>query len=212
MPSGVLKKYSNLMTTQGHELTPITQEHDFVYWSRRIQSSDQRAFSELFEAMHPVLLRYAWRFANNNETAQDIVQDAFLKLWQIRVTVDPKRSLKALLYTMVRNLALNHIRNAHHEAGTLPEQGPLDDSPAPDELMDAAMLDVRLARYIRELPERRREAFMLSRFEGLSHGEIAQVMKLTPRTVNTHIVLALRDLRHRLHMLQTLPSHATQNR
>ena len=47
---------------------------------------------------------------------------------------------------------------------------------------------------------------MLSRYEGLSHSEIAQVMGLTPRTVNTHIVLALKDLRKRLGALQADPS------
>ena len=161
--------------------------------------------------MHPVLLRYAWSILKRKEAAQDIVQDAFAKLWQIRATVDPNRSLNALLYTMVRNLALNHKRSAKYEAGTLPEQGPLDDSPSADERMDTDMLRVRLAQYIRELPERRREAFTLSRYEGLSHEEIAQVMQLTPRTVNTHITLALRDLRKKVRALQTLPTHAAHN-
>ena len=64
------------------------------------------------------------------------------------------------------------------------------------------MLDERLRMFIEQMPDRRREAFMLSRYEGLSHEEIAQVMKLTPRTVNTHIVLALKDLRNRLGALQ----------
>ena len=52
--------------------------------------------------------------------------------------------------------------------------------------------------WIDELPPRRREAFRLSRFDGLSHDEIARVMALTPKTVNNHIVLALQTLRERL--------------
>lgn len=199
------------MKSPRHDSTRAIQADDLVRLSERLRSDDPRAFSELFEAMHPVLLRYAWSILKRKEAAQDIVQDAFLKLWQIRATVDPKRSLNALLYTMVRNLALNHKRSAKYEAGTLPEQGPLDDSPAADERMDTDMLRIRLARYIRELPPRRREAFTLSRYEGLSHEEIAQVMQLTPRTVNTHITLALRDLRKRVHALQTIPTHAAHN-
>lgn len=180
----------------------LPSEDAFVRWSHQLQSSDQRAFSELFQAMHTTLLRYAWRFTGEQEAARDIVQDAFLKLWQIRADVDPSRSLKALLYTMVRNLALNHVRAAQHSNGSLPEYDLHDHAPSADQKVDAGMLDERLRRYIREMPERRREAFMLSRFEGLSHEEIAHVMNLTPRTVNTHIVLALKDLRNRLGALQ----------
>ncbi len=190
---------SNPPTPQG---ALLPSDDSFIRWSERLQSSDQRAFSELFEAMHVVLLRYAWRFTAEQEAARDIVQDAFLKLWQIRADIDPQRSLKALLYTMVRNLALNHKRAALHTSGVFPEHDLHDRAPAADLLVEASMLGDRLRLYIEQMPERRREAFMLSRFEGLSHEEIAQVMNLTPRTVNTHIVLALKDLRNRLGALQ----------
>lgn len=181
----------------------MPSDDSFTRWSERLQSSDQRAFSELFEAMHVALLRYAWRYTGEQEAARDIVQDAFLKLWQIRSDVDPNRSLKALLYTMVRNLALNHKRAAQHTNNVLPDYDLHDQSPAADQQIEASLLNERLRRFIAQMPERRREAFMLSRFEGLNHEEIAQVMNLTPRTVNTHIVLALKDLRSRLGALQT---------
>ncbi len=185
-----------------HEGAPLPTEDSFIRWSERLQSSDQRAFSELFEAMHVALLRYAWRFTGEQEAARDIVQDAFLKLWLIRTDVDPKRSLKALLYTMVRNLALNHKRAAQHTNGAFPEHDLYDPAPTADQQVEASMLDQRLRQFIEQMPARRREAFMLSRYEGLSHEEIAHVMNLTPRTVNTHIVLALKDLRNRLGALQ----------
>ena len=184
----------------------MIQDETFKHWSIRLQSSDQRAFSELFEAMHPALLGYAWRFTSDKEAARDVVQDAFTKLWEIRTTVDPARSLKSLLYTIVHNLALNYRRSAQYTNGSFPLHDPQAVEPAADEKIDASMLGVRLQRYIQELPPRRRQAFMLSRYEGLSHEEIAQVMNLTPRTVNTHIVLALKDLRKRLHALQTVPA------
>ena len=191
-----------MLNPPAHEGAPLPPDDSFIRWSERLQSSDQRAFSELFEAMHVALLRYAWRFTGEQEAARDIVQDAFLKLWQIRENVDPKRSLKALLYTMVRNLSLNHKRAAQHTNGVFPEHDLYDQAPAADQQVEASMLDERLRQFIEQMPERRREAFMLSRFGGLSHEEIAQVMNLTPRTVNTHIVLALKDLRNRLSVLQ----------
>jgi RNA polymerase sigma-70 factor (family 1) len=189
----------NPLSNQG---AALPSDASFTRWSERLQSSDQRAFSELFEAMHTTLLRYAWRYTNDREAARDVVQDAFLKLWQIREDVDPAKSLKALLYTIVRNLSLNHKRSAQHTNGILPEYDLHDRSPSADQRVEASLLNERLRRFIEEMPERRREAFMLSRYEGLSHEEIAQVMNLTPRTVNTHIVLALKDLRNRLGALE----------
>ena len=65
------------------------------------------------------------------------------------------------------------------------------------------MLGARIHQWISDLPPRRREAFQLSRYEGLSHEEIAQVMNLTSRTVSNHIMLALVYLRKRLRALES---------
>ena len=73
---------------------------------------------------------------------------------------------------------------------------------APDEALaeaEAKALDARLQAWIADLPDRQREALTLSRFDGLSHAEIADVMGVSPRTVNNHLVQALRTLRDRLH-------------
>ena len=185
------------------ENEPLLQDEAFVSWSKRLRKSDERAFSELFEAMQVRLLQYAFGITRDREVARDIVQDTFLKLWQIRETVDPGRSLKALLYTIVRNLALNSQRAAGRTNGVFPEHGIADPAPSADESVHADLVQKALYRFIDELPERRRMAFVLTRFEGLSHDEVAQAMNLTPRTVNTHIVLAMKDLRKRMKRLQS---------
>ena len=186
--------------TEGEK--PLPREEAFADWSRRLAVSDRRAYGELFAATHPVLLRFAWRFTKDREVSRDVVQDAFLKLWQVRNSLDPNRSLRALLYTIVRNLALNAVRDHRHTDELLPDTIRDEDTASPDDRMESQFLEKRLHEYIRELPERRREAFTLSRFEGLTHVEIAQIMNLTPRTVNTHITLAMRDLRKRMFALQ----------
>lgn len=172
----------------------------FREWSTGLQRSDRGAYAELFQATHEALLRYAWRFTRNEESAYDILQDVYLKVWQMRERIDPERSLKALLYQMVRNNALNHERAKKlHATDSLDEalHEPSNEIQT-EQHLDAKQLEARLTRWIAELPERRREAFTLSRYEGLSHDEIARVMGLTPKTVNNHIVLALQHLRARL--------------
>ncbi len=150
--------------------------------------------------MHPVLVRYALQVTRDQDAAYDVVQDAFIKLWNVRETLDPERSMKALLYLIVRNLALNYLRMKRHEEAKRAAMPVPDETsmPTPEETLDAAVLGTRLREWIAELPPRRREAFQLSRFEGLSHEEIAQVMDLAPRTVTNHIMLALQYLRDRL--------------
>ena len=170
--------------------------------AERLAESDRDAYRELFEEAHVILIRYCWRYTRDEDTSRDIVQDVFVKIWEKRKTLDPNRSLLALLYTMVRNRALNVARDSHYSDGVDADQIVFDDIPTPDEEVHHDMLKSQVYEWIKSLPPRRRQAFKLSRFEGLTHAEIASIMNLTPRTVNTHVMLALRDLRAKLHALQ----------
>ncbi len=170
--------------------------------SRRLAESDRKAFQELFEEVNVTLIRFCWRFTKDEDTSRDIVQDVFVKIWEKRTTLDPDKSLLALMYTMVRNKALNLSRDSHYSDGVEADDVAIEDTPTPDEHVDFEMLEEQVRQWIDSLPPRRRQAFTLSRFEGLTHAEIATVMNLTPRTVNTHVMLALRDLRIKLQALQ----------
>jgi len=174
--------------------------------SRRLAKSDRDAFRELFEELHVILIRFCWRYTKNDETSQDIVQDVFVKIWDKRETLDPDKSLLALMYTMVRNRALNIARDSHYSDGVDADEIVTEHTPGPDDQVEFDMLEKNVERWIDELPARRRQAFKLSRFEGLTHAEIAQIMNLTTRTVNTHVMLALRDLRLKLQAMQTDPT------
>lgn len=171
----------------------------------RIRSSDHDAFAELFDTLHDPLFHYAWRLVGDEDAAADVVQRAFIRLWQGRDRIDDHRSIKALLYMSVRNLALNHIRDEQRRRALLAEarveSGPPMQEPRSE--YDAEILNDRISTWIMELPARRREAFVLSRFDHLSHEDIARVMNLTRNTVNTHIMLALRHLRERLAAFET---------
>lgn len=168
----------------------------FDTWSQQLQASDREAYTDLFDAMHAPLLRYATRLTHEEE-AYDIVQEAFASLWRIRASIDPDRSLKSLLYTLVRNEALNQRRAMDRRRGRHAEYSP-NREPSPSAQVEADALRSQLKRWIDDLPERQREAFRLSRFNGLSHDEIADVMDIAPRTVTNHVARALQTLRDRL--------------
>jgi RNA polymerase sigma-70 factor (family 1) len=157
--------------------------------------------------MHDALVAYATTLTRDRASARDLVQEAFVKLWEAREHLDPARSLRSLLYQMVRNRGLNMMRNDQNRQELLVKHYEPAAPVMPDLDLDGNQLRQRLDGWMEELPERQREALRLSRFEGLAHDEIAEVMAISPRTVNNHLVKALRHLRQRVatyapHLLQ----------
>ncbi|MFB6230400.1 MAG: RNA polymerase sigma factor [Salinibacter sp.] len=169
-------------------------------WCRRIKASDREAFASVFDVLHDRLARYALQITGRKATARDVVQQAFTALWEMRSSLNPEESLEALLFRIVRNRAYNckrdrQTRASNHEI-LQRDTEPIRDTPAVD--MDADRLEKHLRSWIVDLPERQQEALVLSRFEGLTHEEIGEVMEISPATVNTHIVRALKTLRRKV--------------
>ena len=163
---------------------------------RRVRAGDRDAFERLFRSLHAPLVRYAATLAPDG--GEDAVQDAFVALWRRRATLDPDRSVRALLYTAVRNALFNRSRDARRRDelhGTMPDPARPD---TPDDAAQAALLGERVRGWLAALPDRQREAFSLSRFDGLSYAEIADVMGCSVKTVENHVGRALRTLRDRL--------------
>jgi RNA polymerase sigma-70 factor, ECF subfamily len=179
----------------------MTNANDYRQWARRIRRSDDKAFHDLFVNSYQPLMRYALNFVKDSDVASDILQEVYAHLWEIRDRLDEDKSLKALLYRMVKNRSINVIRS--RQSVRLEDLAPSDQ---PSEEMQAVTLEIdgsdvlerQLTDWIEALPPRQREAFELSRFEGFDHHEIAEVMECAPRTVNNHIVGALNTLREQL--------------
>ncbi len=175
-------------------------DEQFQRWCRRIKASDREAFEAVFDALHDPLARYALQITGHKAAARDIVQYAFTSLWDMRDDLDPGESLEALLFRIVRNRAYNTERDRRTREDKHSELRRNAEPVQPDVAaqMDADRLEADLRAWIEELPDRQREALTLSRFENLSHESIADVMDISPRTVNNHIVQALKKLRRRV--------------
>lgn len=174
-----------------------SEKDQFVIWAEEIKRSDRRTFDALFRTMYPQLVKFAASYTKEKSSACDIVQDSFLSLWQNRKSIDPGQSLKAYLYRIVRNRSLNYLRN--HSSEISQSEIIVEEELQPPEQVDSREnvneLSEKFGEWIELLPERQQEAFELSRFDGLSHDEIASVMDVSPKTVNNHIVAALKQLR-----------------
>ena len=190
------------------------EQKKIAQWAQRIKASDEAAFSRLFHLLHPRLVKFSWRYTQNKTSAKDIVQESFVKLWKKRSAIDPKQSLQSYLYQIVRNRSLNYLRDNNTDdvaINDLPDNALQSTDYVPSMVSTDNKLGATMLRLIDELPGRQREAIRLSRFEGLDHDEIAYVMDISPRTVNNHIVQALKTLKKQWSEYQknnnTIPNH-----
>lgn len=169
-------------------------------WTEGLAASDRKAFDALFRAFYPHLLNYTAKITKDRDAAADVVQEAFILLWKKRREIDPDRSVRAYLYRSVRNRALNYIRD-HKEVAEpiddlLTDESQRADSMVNEQKRKEEQFRKQFYQWVNSLPDRQREAFELSRFEGLHHHEIAKVMEVSAKTVNNHLTAALTQLRN----------------
>lgn len=164
--------------------------------SGALARGDAAAFAELLEDHWLPLVRYAMRLLGTRDLAEDAVQDAFVRLWEKRTRIDPKRPVQSYLYRILRNRVLDEVRRERfRDARTPLLKAAAAVPPTPSQVTEAEDLECAAARAIDALPQRRREVFVLAHLNNLSYKEIAQIMQITPRTVANHMSLALSELR-----------------
>lgn len=167
--------------------------------AERIAQGDPAAFEALFRAEYTGLCRFLAGQVGSAAEAEEIAQEVLLRLWNARGRLREHASLRAYLYRSARNAAINHRRRAalerrHSEVAHVP----LAVSPAADERLRLRLLAEAATAAVRELPERCRLIFDMSRSSHLTHAEIAEALDISPRTVETQIGRALALLRRRL--------------
>ena len=188
-------------TTRTGTLQREDDELSFDALRERLETGDEAAFERIFRRLSEPVFHFVRGMVQDEPLAQDITQDTFAKLWSIRDRMDAVDSLRAYVFQMARNRVYNHQRDqqVHRDnKADLREAHPEVSPPAPDTSLDVDMLRSLLEQWVGNLPDRQREALALRRRKDLSHDEIAEVMGVSPNTVNNHIVRAMEALRNRL--------------
>jgi len=165
-----------------------------------IQSGNESAFEMIFKAYYQPLCRYAYSFLADKEEAEEVVQSAFITVWEKRKSIDIQTSLKSYLYRMVRNGCLNVIKHEkvkqQHVAHELAVTEVAYDSVS--QKVYATELDSKITEAMKALPEQCRLVFQLSRFEELKYQEIADQLHISVKTVENHMGKALKIMREQL--------------
>jgi RNA polymerase sigma-70 factor (ECF subfamily) len=172
-----------------------------------IRNSEIEAFEELFDVYYDSLCIVAQRFVRSKQVAEEIVDDLFLHLWEIRKKLEVRDNLDSYLYRATYNRCISWIRKNSKErflSGDLAfssEDKILnipDTSTSPLSCLMNKELRNKIDDAINQLPEKCRQIFILSREFDLTYQEVAQQLNLSKNTIKTQLKIALKKVRDKL--------------
>jgi RNA polymerase sigma-19 factor, ECF subfamily len=153
---------------------------------------DETAFTEIVRVYSPRLIIIAASITRNRLTAEDIVQEAFLRLWQKRSVIIPD-NLGGWLYRVVTNLSYKHQSDKLKQLHAIHSISKTKEGSCKnvEEYLISKENDRIFRNIVNRLPEKQRKVYHLSRINGLSRNEIAYHLNLSPNTVKVHLSRAL---------------------
>ena len=168
----------------------------FLYTQMRL--GKEEAFDFIFRKYYKILVVQAIRFVHDQDSAQSLVQDCFVRFWEKRRELPNVDDPYSYLYFMVRNRCIDHLREQKRSL-LMPITKETDFLEAEiEDKIDANDLGSQLWQSVAKLPDRCRMAFEYSRIEGFTYTQIAQKMGITNKAVEALVSRALRVLRANL--------------
>lgn len=166
----------------------------------RIAKGDEPAFRQLFNDYWRKIYSITLLYAKVPEVAEDATQEVFVQLWNKRAGLTAISAFDGYLFTMAKHIAFNMIRRRifSGDADDYLAEYFSDNDPGPAGRLEMKEMNQVLEDGIGRLPPQQQKVFRLSRFQGLSHAEIASEMGLSKRTVKNYMISAIQSLRDHL--------------
>ena len=166
-----------------------------------IKKGDQHAFKTFFNKHNKEIFRFLISRGVDAHVAEELVQKAFVIIWEKRSDIDPEKSLRAYLFQTAYTRMLNQIRNQKKFMdGELPDKQTGDKTP--DKILENEQLKHAIDRAVKKLPEKRRMVFEFCYLKDFTYKDTAEVMDISVKTVENHMALALKELRQYLKTFQ----------
>ncbi|QGY47934.1 RNA polymerase sigma-70 factor [Maribellus comscasis] len=168
-----------------------------------LTNSNESSLEVLFNYYYPRLYHFSKSFLKIETGIDDILQEVFLKVWQNRKKITSASTFNAYIFTITRNLLLNELRSRLNNQKVKDKIQQLSVAKEYEffEEVEYNDLKAKIEEIVDELPERRKEVFILSRKEGLSHKEITERLGISPKTVEFHISQSISYLKSKLEEL-----------
>ena len=164
---------------------------------RRLKKDEKSALDDLFGYYYPRLFHFSKSILKIETEIDDLLQEVFVKLWLNRQKIGNAETFNAYIFTITKNEVLNLIRTNLRNSSFKNEL--FQRSVAEEFQMQGQMefneIKAGIDQVVSQLPEKRRQIFILSRTEGLSNKEIAQQLKISEKTVEDHITHAIKKIK-----------------
>ncbi len=174
---------------------PAGQVVDAEVMIRRTFAADEHAGMEMiFRQYYSVLCSHAIRYVSSKAIAEDIVSDILFEFQAKGLATSITTSYRAYLFTSVRNRAYDHLKREMRQANTVMENAmsiAVNQSEQPDSITQFEELHNLIEDTIKSMPLKRKQVYIMHRFEGKKSKEIADELKLSQRTIETHLYNAI---------------------
>ncbi|WP_312138711.1 RNA polymerase sigma-70 factor [Sphingobacterium sp.] len=169
-----------------------------------LKSGDYHAFTQLYQRYSLRLLGRIIRLVKSEETAEEILQTLFLKVWERRDQIDPDKSLKPFLFTIAQNLVYDHFRRMALDERFRNEfiKQYAEDYQHIEEDLTFKQTQENVMNAIKALPPQCQKVFILFKIEGKSYAEICETLNISKSTVNNHLTKANSLLKSNLPLYQ----------
>ena len=200
----ILEPQKNDLFLQSIKLTvpnleiKLENEDNDQFLFAQMHLGKEESFDFIFRKYYKVLVVQAIRFVHDQDSAQSLVQDCFIRFWEKRRELSGVGNLYSYLFFMVRNRCIDHLREQHRNNHFLITSQADIPEYSEEEKIDANDLSSHLWQEIAKLPDRCRKAFEYSRIDGFTYSEIANKMGISNKAVEALVSRALKSLRANL--------------
>ncbi|MBS7567002.1 RNA polymerase sigma-70 factor [Mucilaginibacter sp. Bleaf8] len=166
-------------------------------WKKICQDDDTKAFERLYYTLFSKLLKFCMYYTHQQEPAEDIVSELFVTCWNNRKSLAHITYPETYLFIATKNQALKYRKkySTIHLVEIEPDQHQLIDIADPSQKLERKELHHRLDQAIETLPLQARMVFRLIKENGLKYKEVAEILEISPRTVQTQLFRAIAKLR-----------------
>ncbi|MFA4869143.1 MAG: RNA polymerase sigma-70 factor [Pedobacter sp.] len=183
----------NLKSTTDEQLIELIRDYD-----------SREAFDELYNRHWKYLFTASFNLLRDRDESMDICQIVFLWLWEHRNTINIKTNIRGYLYSSVKYKIANFIRSGKIRESFFDELKRVDTDTFQENELEVKELQIMIFDLVNDLPKKCKEVFQLSRNENLTHKQIADKLGISEKTVDDHILRALKKLKTPLNRLASI--------
>lgn len=164
-----------------------------------LKNNELAAFKQLYAHYKIRVFNFSYKHLRSREDAEEVVQDVFIKIWNVRHGINEELSFTAYLYKIAKNQILNKIRKKVGEPAGYSSIHPyLSKDNSTENGIIYNDLQKLVEEAIKKMPPQRKLIYILSRIEGLTYQQIAEKLSISPKTVEIHMSKALKDIKEML--------------